>query len=270
MAEGFLGGLHRSWLLWSGWLFTVAGTTFGLLVVQAYAWIGALVALAGLCAVTGFAYERYTELRKAEGRHAAETGRLERDLQTAREHAEQAERKLNEVPLTILTRLQATIAAYSSDQLGRLLNRHAEFVGRMQRFLRDAPKRLNFRTFTKQTGSLYAVAKGPPEALAHLRVGDPFLLLHVGTDGLETQAARIAVHQPPESGKDIVMFRIVASLSEEIGHIERLAESRDVAGMKGYRLTPACSVEGYPDVDLGALADFVNLLLEDLLENERG
>src|SRR5947207_1217172 len=39
MREGFLTGLHRSWFAWSGWLFTVAGTVFGLSVSGAYAWI---------------------------------------------------------------------------------------------------------------------------------------------------------------------------------------------------------------------------------------
>ena len=38
------------------WLFTVAGTVFGLLAGAAYAWIGALFAFAGLCALTALAY----------------------------------------------------------------------------------------------------------------------------------------------------------------------------------------------------------------------
>jgi hypothetical protein len=91
----------------------------------------------------------------------------------------------------------------------------------------------------------------------------------VGTDGLETPTARLAVHQPPVSGKEVVMFEIVGSFSEEIGHIEQLADSRDVAGLKGYRLAPACAVENYPEVDLGALAAFIDRLLNDLLASER-
>src|SRR5438552_3606377 len=131
MREGFLTGLHRSWFAWSGWLFTVAGTVFALSVSGAYAWIGALVAGTGLCALTALAYQRHRQLGQAEERHAADRGRLEGELRIAQEQVEQAERKLNEVPLGLLLRLEATVRRHGFEDLAASLSRHASYVERM-------------------------------------------------------------------------------------------------------------------------------------------
>lgn len=116
MPEGFLTGLHRNWFVWSGWLFTIGGTLFGFLAGGAYAWMGASVALAGLLAVTAFAYQLHGELREAESRHTIALNGLESELRAARDRTEQAERKLQEVPADILLRLQDFFAANSFHQ----------------------------------------------------------------------------------------------------------------------------------------------------------
>jgi uncharacterized membrane protein YebE (DUF533 family) len=83
--EGFFTGLHRNWFAWSGWLFTLVGTIFGLVVSGAYAWIGALCAITGLIALTALAYQRHSELRNTKNRHAEEITQLKGEAKTAQE-----------------------------------------------------------------------------------------------------------------------------------------------------------------------------------------
>ena len=72
-AEGFLGGLREHLLAWSGWVFTVGGTVFGLWFADKFAWIGAFCALIGLLALTALAYENHLQLRQARRAHQGVT-----------------------------------------------------------------------------------------------------------------------------------------------------------------------------------------------------
>jgi hypothetical protein len=200
MQEGFLAGLQRNWLLWSGWLFTVVGTVFGLAMSDAYSWIGALVAASGLLALTALAFERQKELHAAMDRHTAEIQQHRLDLAKAQECAEQAERKLNEVSTDMILRIQEGLAANSFTQCVSFLLRHTDYVERMVRFANQTATRpLSLRTFVSQSGNLYAVARIEAAAINTLKDGDPFVLTQKDPKGLLTDSARLVVHQRNET-----------------------------------------------------------------------
>ncbi len=263
MAEGFFSGLHRNGLAWSGWLFTVAGTVFGLWTSQAYAWLGALCAVTGLFTLTALAYQRQRELSELEGRRVAQMGRLERDLQTARDQAERAERKLNELPANTLLRIEEVITANAFPQWVAWLVRHAEYVERMIRFAQASHRPMSLRTFVKQSGGLFAVARAEGAAVALLRDGDPFLLTHESARGLTTDSAQLVVHQRDE-GEGLVWFRIEVFLGEEMPHLDALASTKDVAGLTGYSVRPLCSVERYTNLNLSSAAELIRRLADEI------
>jgi hypothetical protein len=190
--------------------------------------------------------------------------RLQSEQRALSERLQAAEQKLNEVPSDILIQLQRIIAVYSRDELGRALAARADFIGRMQSFLRASAKPINLRAFTRQGGNLYAVAKAPSAALEHVRPGDPFLLVRKAPTGLETPSARLLVHQPPEPGKDVVMFSIAEFLADEMGHIDSLARTGDVAGLKGYGIKFDCDLAGYGDLNLQSIAGGITRLVRDI------
>jgi hypothetical protein len=262
MREGFLTGLHRNWFAWSGWLFTIGGTVFGLWAGGALAWVGALCAAAGLCALTALAYQRHRELESAERRHAAEIDRLERNVQTARERAEQAERKLNEVPADILLQIEATIRGYAFADLAAVLSRHADYVARMVELAKETSRPIAPRTFAKRAGQLYVEAKMPSAAISCLRDDDPFLLEFKGASGLVTASAVLRVHQL-DAPKELVWFRVASYSGDEMAHVEALAEKQEVPG-KGYTARPVADPARYLNRNLGDLATVIRTLVEEL------
>jgi hypothetical protein len=270
MAEGFLGGLHRHLIFWSGWVFTVGGAVASLWIGKEYAWIGVLLFLAGLTALTAFAYQKHRDLQQAQQEHQARTSQWEADLRAARERAEQAERRLNEVPLDLVNRLQEMLASYTFEEAVRLLAEQAEFVARMQRFSQAVGRPLNLRIFIRQGGQLHAIAKAPSAALEHLRVGDRFRLLYRSASGLETMSAWVEVSQPVNLTQETAAFRFVRFLEEEMGHIDQLARSRDVRSMAGYSLVPDCDPGRYPDLDLSLIRQVLQRLALEIAQRRRG
>ncbi len=256
--EGFLTGLHRSWFAWSGWLFTVAGTVFSLVAGGAYAWVGALVAAAGLVALTALAYQRHQELRQAEGRHATEVGRLEGELQTARSRAEQAERKLNEGPADILQRLQATIQRHAFAEVAEGLARHAEYVQRMAALTQVVTRPVVLRTFAKRAGGLYVEGRLSADAIQHLRQDAPFVLEYKDANALVTTSALLRAHQL-DAGKAVVWFRVEGFVGHEMKHVAALAEKQDVPA-KGDTARPVCDVARYGGLELTNLSAAIRAL----------
>jgi len=284
MAKGFWSGLGHHLESRIALVFTVGGVAITLLLVEQAYWPVALLVLVVAALLLGsgsYAYSLHSqnqqaetrhqdEMRETTDRHQAELAQTQAEHRTATQRLQEAEQKLNEVPLGIVTQLKRVLEEYSTADFGRSLIRYAEFVVRMQAFARASPRSLNLRRFVRQAGGLYLAAKGAPAALANLRAGDPFVLLRVGTDRLETPSARVVVHQKPEQDKDVVLFRIVAPLAEEIGYIERLAETGEVEGLKGYRLTPACATDDYPEMDASRFSAFLHRLVADLTQTWGG
>ena len=192
MADGFVGGLYQHLLFWSGWVFTVGGAVASLWVGREYGWIGTLFAFVGLLALTGFAYQKHRQLRDAELRHRAEKDRLDTDIRAARAQAEQADRKLNQIPADILLRLEQVIRTHSFAELAGLLGDHAEYVERMLSLAQLMAKPIPLRTFAKRAGALYVEAKLSADALQYLRQDDPFLLEFKDPTALITQSALAA------------------------------------------------------------------------------
>lgn len=262
MREGFLTGLHRSCFASSGWLFTVAGTVFALAVSGAYAWIGALGAAAGLFALTAFAYQRHKELADAETRHAAEVDRLEKEAKTARQTAEQAERKLNEVPANLLLQLQTTIRSYAFAELAAALGKHVDYSARMVELTQAVTRPITLRTFVKRGDVLYVDAKLTSAAIDCLRLDDPFLLEFKNPGGLVTASAGLRVHQL-DPAKELIWFRVVRYSGEEMEHIDALAEKQDVPG-KGYTARPVSDTTRDAKWNLADMAAIVRALTDDL------
>jgi hypothetical protein len=210
-SEGYLQLLGKQMIVWSGWVFTVGGAIASLWIGNEFRWIGGLFLLTGILAVTGHSYAVYREVQTVRG----ERDRLVEELRVA-------ERKLNEVPLTMLAELQAFIAAQSLGEMAARLIDHADYVFRMRQFEAGLNRRIELRSFVRQGGLFFAVAKVPPQALALLHREDRFILVR-DVDGLKTDAALLEVNQRPDSNGETLHLRVIRELSEEITHLEALA-----------------------------------------------
>ena len=264
MVEAFGKEIGRHLLNWSGWLFTVGGTMLALWLTKEHWWLSVLIVLTFAGAALTFSYQNHRQTQKAEERHQSEMNAANAREQAAMERLQEVERKLNEVPSEILIQLQRIIGQHSTSELGRRIIVRSELIARMKNFSLALNKPLNLRRFFREADLLFVAAKGATEAVAHLRVGDPFLLLRIGTDKLETRIAKLIVQQVAGLEEGVVAFRVTVPFGDEIQQIERLTESTEIAGMRGYRIIPALDLGGYPDVDLRLLAGWVNRTVQDL------
>lgn len=268
MVEGYWRELGRSLLTWSGWVFTVLGAVAGIIIAKEYWWILALIIVTFGLALDTFSYRTYRKWEESEERHQAEMNASRAREQATTERLQVVERKLLEVPSDILVKLQRIIGQHSMHELGRLLIARCQLRARMKSFSLALNKPLNLRRFFREAGQVFIAAKGTPEAIAHLRVDDPFLLLRVGTDKLETRIAKLVVQQIAGLEEGVVAFRVTAPYGDEMQQIERLTESTDIAGMRGYRIIPWIDPSGYPEVDLRSLAELVSRIVQDLSSEE--
>jgi hypothetical protein len=261
MREHFWTGWGRHLFSWFAFVFTVGAAIIGLALTTENWWLWAslLIAVAAVASSAFFAYQTH---QKAEDLRA----------EVAREHAlrETAERKLNEVPSEMLAVLQRTVAAYAVHELARVLRDRLAYIRRMLDFTEATTKQLSLRKFVRQGGSLYVIAKAEAGAASHVRPADPFVLVRQSPDGLETPCAMLRVHQPPDVEKGVLYFEIVESLSDEIAHVERLAESVDVPKLKGYSVRIACDLEGYEGVDLRNSEAAITRLVQTWLAESEG
>lgn len=267
MADGFLEAWGRQLFTWFAFVFTVVGTIVALGLAREYWWISVLVVLAVFAASASFAFWKHRELEQERHRHREEVKRFSDEHQQMTRRLQDSERKLNDVPYEILINLQRVIAGHSFAEATRILAEYADLIGRMTRFAAALSRPINLRAFVRQAGDLYAIAKVASQALEHVRVGDPFLLVKRSTGGLETHSARLIVHQAPDLAKEIAMFRIGDYLSDEMGHIDKLAQSSDIEGMKGYTIRVACDLSQYEGVDVQGMAKALSQLVQDVARN---
>jgi len=263
MTEGFWDGLYRHLIFWAGWVFTVGGAAASLWVGKEYAWIGALVLLTGVIALTAFAFQKHKDLKQAQEEHQAATSRLETELRALRERAEIAERRLNEVPANILVQLEATIRAHEFQALADVLGSHADYVARMTNLAGTVARPITLRTFVKRAGRLFVEAKLDPAALSQLRQDDPFRLEFKSPSGLVTPSALLHVHQLDPS-KELVWFH-VAYPGGEMAQIDALAEKQEVPG-KGYTARPLCDPSRYANLDLTGVAAIIRTLTDEIAQ----
>src|SRR5262249_41083976 len=102
MAEGFWEGWGRHLFGWYGFLFTIFGTVFALILAQEYWWISVLIVIGAFAASGLFAYQRHQELKHTEQRHQQEFDRLRAEQERTAQRLQETERKLNEVPHELL------------------------------------------------------------------------------------------------------------------------------------------------------------------------
>ena len=63
------------------------------------------------------------------------------------------------------------------------------------------------------------------------------------------------------------MFHIDDFLSDEMGHIDHLARSGDVQGIKGYAIRLACDLASYGEVDFRQFAVAIARLTDDFVRD---
>jgi hypothetical protein len=256
MAEGFWSVMGRQLFVWAGWVFTVGGAIVSLSFGEGSAWIGYLVIAAGLLALTGHAYATHCRCRELEARN----GRLAEQLRDA-------DRKLNEIPLAILTRIQELVVSQSLTDTVNRLAAHADFVVRMRQFAAAVTGDIHLRTFVRRDGSLYATAKIGRSAISHLRQQDAFVLVR-SSDALRTDCALMVVHQIPDAEGEVVHFRLVELFSDEARALDQHATVRDVSGLTGYTPRPACDTGWYATLESATISEAI-LRLAQGLERER-
>jgi hypothetical protein len=257
MTEGYSSVLGRQLFVWSGWVFTVGGAIGSFVLGEAHAWIGWLAVLAGLLALTGHSYSVHRRCLELEEANKKLT-----------EQVRDAERKLNEVPLDLVNRIGELIAPHSVIDVAARLAAHADYVLRIRQFMLAASDDIHLRRFVRRDNTTYAVAKIAAAALSHLRENDLFFLVH-STEGLKTDCAVMVVHQTPEPDHDVVHFRLVNLLSDDIKALEQLAATRgEIAGLTGYTLRPACDPGWYGSLESARISEAI-VRLADGLERER-
>jgi hypothetical protein len=257
MADSFFDTLGKHLFIWSGWVFTVGGAVGSFVLGQANAWIGWLAICTGVLALTGHAFALHRRCRELEEATEKQTARLQ-----------EAERKLNEVPLDLVNRIRELIAPQSAADVAAQLAAHADFVVRVQQFIAATSGDIHLRTFIKRDDRLFAIAKVATAALVHLRDDDAFVLVR-SAEGLRTDCALMVVHQKPDPAHGVVYFRLVEILSDEVRALEKLAAEREVTGLTGYTLRPACDHGWYGPLESATISDAIKRLAEGL-ERERG
>jgi len=254
MAESFGLVMGQRLLFWSGWFFTVFGVLVGLYLSKEYAWIGILIAVGGLLPLGTHAGWVHKRLAEAEQEHGRELGDAKQQHREEVRRRELAEQRLAEVPAAAIARLATLVSEGAADELLGLLVQQAGLVGRLQKFMATATKPLIVRSFQRLQGELYVMVRGVPEALSHLRPGDAFVLVRRNEAGVEIDAARLAVHQPLLIGADVVVFRVVVAIADDIVHLSGLAGERAIEGIKGYGLNVALDLTGTPSLDFAQVA----------------
>ena len=259
MRKGFGQGLGQYLFSWWGFVFTIGGTIACLLLAGVYWWIAPLVVLANSLACGFYAYAKHRgEARAKEEQHATSL------------RLQEAERKLNEVPLGLLARVNQIVESASFAEFARLLPACAEVICRHKEFMQVESKPLALTTFARQGEQLFVLAKASGAALRHLRVGDPFVLVKKTSSGVDVALARLAVHQPPDSKKEVVHFGILSPIPPELQPMADLAIQGDVSGVKGYSLRPAYDISKYAALDLASVPAAIPLLIGDIARGVPG
>ena len=242
MSERFSAALGKQFLFWSGWVFTVGGAIGSFVLGQVFAWIGWLFVLVGMLAVSSHALALHRRMRELESANLKLS-----------EQAAQAESRLNSVPIALIEQLVGVVTGGVSSQFIKNLAQNVSQVERLRKLRLLHSKPLNPRTFSVESGQLYAVVKvALPEQAANLMEGDLFTLSRSGSLGIEVKCARLRVHQPPANGT--VVFEVFDAFGGEMTALTQLAHVRDVAGITGYFVEPTFDLEKYPDFN----ADIVN------------
>lgn len=256
MGDGFATVLGRQFLVWSGWVFTVGGAIGSFVLGGGYSWIGWLLVLTGLLALTGHSHASHQGMKVA---------RAERDQ--AVEQTREAERRLSDVSVDVLNRIRALVTPLPLTEVAARLAAHADYVIRAVRFVAAAGE-VHLRTFVHRGDVLHAAARIPGAALAHLREKDPFVLVR-SSEGLRTDCALIVVHQTPDPTHEVAYFRVVQALSDDTRALEQLAAVREVSGLTGYTLRPACDPGWYAALESATIPEAIIRIAQGL-ERERG
>ena len=257
MEEVYWAAMGKRLLFWSGWVFTVCGAIVGLYLSKEYTWVGTLVVLTALIAFGTHSRWVHHRLKEAEQRYQTELGQARQQHREEVTRREQAEQRLAEVPADALTRLAALVSEGMIHELVGLLRRQADIVGRLQQYNRELTKPLVVRSFQRLQGELYVVARGPSVAIRHLRPGDPFVLHRKSDTGVQIDAARMVVHQPVQPDGDVVQFRVVGAISDDMTHLAGLAVERLVEGIKGYGVEIALDLTGLPALNFAQVAEAI-------------
>ncbi len=256
MGEGYLAVMGRQLFVWAGWVFTVGGAIGSFALGGNYAWIGWLVVFVGVLALTGHSYSVHQRCRQLE----AENGNLTRQKQ-------EADQKLNEVPLDLLNRIREFVTPRSLSDVASELAAHADYVLRIQKFMAALEGEIHLRTFRKRDNAIYALAKIEESAVVHLRENDVFVLVR-SSEGLRTDCALMVVHQTPDASRDVVHFRLLDLLSDDARALEQMTTAREVTGLTGYTLRPSCDAGWYDSLETSTIPEAIERLARGL-ERER-
>jgi hypothetical protein len=240
----FLEGLGSYLFTWWSFVFTVLAAIVALVLAKEHWYIQVLVVVANALGCGAYAYARFCSETQAKAGHQVERDRHVGECQSLNQKLQDAERKLNEVPLGILSNLSRLIESGMFANLGRTLVECAKVMARHKEFLRLESKPLPLKTFVRRGDQLYAVvAKASPDALNHLRVGDPFVLLVTkDPSGVESIVARLQVHQLQNLKPGGAVFTILVPIPSELEPLATLAIQGDVSGLKGYSVKPGYDI----------------------------
>jgi hypothetical protein len=247
--------LSSSW----GFVFTVAGTIVGLVLAGQHWWIAVLIVVANALACGCFAYVKH--LGEAKARDEQKTTALKLD---------EAERKLNEVPLELLAQVNELVNSDSFAAFARLLAESVDVIARHKQFFQLVGKPLAITTFAKPDDHLFVLAKASAEALQQLRVGDTFLLVKKTPSGVEITVANLAVHQQPDLKKEVAYLVVLGPIPPALEPMVGLANQGDMARIRGYSVRPAYDVSRYEEIDLVSVSEAIALLIGDIANRVPG
>jgi hypothetical protein len=254
-----------------GFIFTLAGTIASLIFAREYCWIFLLTCLVCVLVSGYIAYDKHRSEAQAKTVHEIERTRLLSEQQAMALRLQEADRKLNEVPLDLLMQVRQIVISASLTDLARVLIDAASLVARQRQLMIGLDgKVLSLQMFSRQGDRLFVLVKMSAAALTHLQLRDPFLLLKKAANGVEDSIAMLAVHQLPDMKKEVAYFVVNAPIPSELEPMVDMATGGDVKGIKGYRIEPACDISRYENLDLSSVEEIVRLLTEDATRRAAG
>lgn len=263
MAERFTEALGHRFIFWAGWVFTVGGAIGSFVLGQAFAWIGGLIVVSGLLALTGHTFSLHRRNRELEEAHQKRIQELEEVNRKLTEQATESDRRLNAVPMAVIERLIGVLSGGTSARLVEVIVERVGQIERIRRFVQLDNNPLNPRTFTKAAGRLYAVAKLASEDQSALLIeGDLFTLVKKSANGVVVECARLRIHQPPAKGT--VVFEVFDTTGGEMTGLSQMADGGDVKGITGYFIQPTVDVAKYPEFSAETVNAVVRLVIADL------
>jgi hypothetical protein len=242
-----LNKLFPTWISWTAFIFTIAGVIYS--VGNNLAWVGFLSVLPLLIASFDVAIRAHLKSKK-----------LQLELDTVNNLLTDTERKLQQISVERLLRLEELILRGSVEAGFESIYQICAYIGRLQQ-LTGVEFRL--RTIFIAGDSLYVAAKAPVEALSLLKEDDSFVMF-MKRSGLNHSIAKLRLRQVNEE-KETIFFVVTEELDKTtMGSLRGLAQGEAAKGIKDFGILPEVNITPFDGQDMQGITRILDILGNEL------